>query len=112
MADSKQACHVQDGLVGETHAQQMFSCRRTHMGLVRRTVFAAVAAVIAAAVAAPTASAQANVCRALKVRGVTPDVVQDIKQRMGNMGLSTQDAAASIDAMCPELWPQIIAAGW
>ncbi len=68
------------------------------------------------AVGAPTASAQPgetlNVCRALKVRGITPEVVQDIKQRMTNMGYSTQDTAASIDAMCPELWPQIIAAGW
>jgi len=47
-----------------------------------------------------------------KVRGITLEVVQDIKQRMTNMGYSTQDTAAGIDDMSPELWPQIIAAGW
>ena len=68
--------------------------------------------------AAP-ASAQPDpllVCKALRTRGVTAEVVQDINNRLQtNFGMSQLDASnligSSINGTCPELLPEVRQAG-
>ncbi|QFS94183.1 hypothetical protein FIV07_25805 [Mycobacterium sp. THAF192] len=115
MADEDYLCRFRGEFGYKSAVGQLVSLQRSRMRWAGGTDLAvAVAAAVAGRM--PAAAAQplkaVSVCRGLWTRGVTPDVIQDIEQKMAINGIGTQAAVENIAAMCPDLWPQIIAAGW